>query len=107
MVVTTWNKTIIFQHPYPDFNESTDPVWAVDTPYVCDGHLAVSLDANGNAHIVFGIMRVANFLINDGITEYYPATDGLAYWREGYPMFSNLNPDIVYAVKTYRMGYRS
>ena len=100
----TWTKTIIFQHPFPDFTEATDFVGDgvnnLDTPYVSDGHHAVSFDAAGNAHVVFGIMRVMNDDITDGLTNYFPAVDGLAYWEEGDPTFTgvnDLNPDTLYA----------
>ena len=100
----TWTKTIIFQHPFPDFTEATDFVGDgvnnLDTPYVSDGHHAVSFDAAGNAHVVFGIMRVMNDDITDGLTNYFPAVDGLAYWKEGDPTFTgvnDLNPDTLYA----------
>jgi len=91
---TTWNKTIIFQHPYFNFQENH--TLTPDSPYVCDGHLAVSLDTNGKAHIVFGIMRVLNGDTTDALTSYFPATDGLAYWKEGNSAFANLDPNAVY-----------
>ena len=99
---TTWTKTVIFQHPYPDFQEAHDLTVlpdgvTPDTPYVCDGAHAIALDANGVAHIAFGIMRVLNSDTTDASTSYFPATDGLAFWREGDPMFTDLNPDNVYA----------
>jgi len=99
-----WTKTIIFQHPFPDFTEATDIVGDgilnLDTPYVCDGHHAVSLDAAGNAHVAFGVMRVMNADTTDAQTSYFPAVDGLAYWKEGDPTFTGvnaLNPDNLYA----------
>ena len=98
---TTWSKTVIFQHPYPNFNEAHDligdSIVNTDTPYVCDGSLAVALDQNGIAHVTFGIMRVMNSDTTDAATDYFPATDGLAFWREGDPPFTQLNPDSVYA----------
>lgn len=90
---TTWSKTFIFRHPYPDFNETT--TLTTDTPYACDGRHAVGLDSYGNAHVAFGIMRVDNSDTTDGITSYFPATDGLAYWKEGEPFFNNLDPDVL------------
>ena len=92
----TWTKTIIFQHPYPNFQENTTLV--TDSPFVCDGHLAVQLDNFGKAHVVFGIMRVLNDNLSDGETSYFPATDGLAYWKEGNPAFPNLNPDLLFTL---------
>ena len=95
----TWTKTVIFQHPYPAFNEATDligdGVVSVDTPYVADGAHAIVLDANGNAHVAFGLMRVANSDTTDGGTEYYPFTDGIAFWNEGEPTLTDLDADVL------------
>lgn len=82
---TTWNKTIIFQHPYFNFQEAH--TLALDTPYVCDGTHAVSLDANGNAHVAFGVMRVLNSDTTDASTSWFPLVDGIAMWNEGEPTF--------------------
>lgn len=91
---TTWTRTVIFQHPYPMFNEPTTLV--TDTPWVCDGSLAVALDNNGMAHVAFGIMRVLNSDLTDGTTTYLPFTDGLVYWREDMSPFTTLNGDSLY-----------
>ena len=101
----TWTKTIIFLHPYFNFNEAT--TLTPDTPYVCDGAHAVALDASGNAHVVFGIMRVLNDDTADAATSWYPMTDGIAYWKEGDPTFTGaraLNPDTLY-VANKLVGY--
>lgn len=96
----TWTKTLIFQHPYPSPMWQNPPIYA-DTTYVCDGSLAVELDANGNAHVVFGIQRVlydpAEDPNNEGLFSYFPFTDGLAYWKEGMPQLTNLNPNDLHA----------
>ena len=97
----TWTKTIIFLHPYFNFNEAT--TLTPDTPYVCDGAHAVALDASGNAHVVFGIMRVLNDDTTDAASSWFPVTDGIAYWKEGDPTFTNLNPDSVDTTKI--VGY--
>ncbi|MEZ5197145.1 MAG: hypothetical protein R2764_12280 [Bacteroidales bacterium] len=48
----TWDKTLIWEHPYPMwFNEVTD------TFFCMDGSFDVELDMNGMAHLVFGINR--------------------------------------------------
>ena len=96
----TWTKTIIFQHPFPNFNETTtyvgDGVNSLDTPYVCDGSIAVTIDTTGKVYIAFGIMRVANTDLTDDSTNFFPATDGMAFWQEGNAAFTNLNPDTLY-----------
>ncbi len=91
---TTWSKTIIFQHPYPKFEETTTLV--TDTPTVCDGATSVALDSDGKAHVFFGLMRVLNDDLTDGTTSYFPYSDGLAYWNEDMPAFSTLIFDTLY-----------
>jgi hypothetical protein len=91
---TTWTKTVIFQHPYPLFEESTTLV--LDTPWVTDGGLAVTLDNSGKAHVFFGLMRVLNDDLTDQQTSYFPYTDGLAYWNEDMPAFATLNEDTLW-----------
>lgn len=91
---TTWTKTIIFQHPYPKFEETTTLV--TDTPTVCDGATSVALDSEGKAHVFFGLMRVLNDDLTDGTTSYFPYTDGLAYWNEDMPAFPSVNFDTLY-----------
>lgn len=89
----SWSKTVIFEHPYPFFDETTTLV--SDTPWVCDGGMSVALDNAGVAHVVFGLMRVLNDDLTDGETSYFPFTDGIAHWKEGDAPFSSLNIDSV------------
>ncbi len=90
----TWNKTVIFQHPYPKFKENTTLV--LDTPWVCDGTTACAIDNSGNVHVFFGLMRVLNDDLTDEATSYFPYSDGIAYWKEGMPMFATVNSDTLY-----------
>ena len=90
----TWTKTVVFQHPYPMFDETHTVV--ADTPTVVDGGIAVALDNNGKAHVFFGLMRVLNVDTTDAQTTFFPYTDGLAYWNEDMPTFTNLNFDTLY-----------
>jgi hypothetical protein len=85
---TTWQKTMIWENPYPMWvNEVTD------TFYCVDGSIDVELDMNGMAHVVFGINRA--YSDGDG-TFWFPFIDGVGYWNETMPAFSNtmdaLNP---------------
>jgi len=85
----TWEKTLIWEHPYPMWlNEVTD------TFFCMDGSIDVELDANEMAHLVFGInMTYSN---GDG-TFWYPYIDGVGYWNETMPAFSNnLNTFSIY-----------
>lgn len=86
-----WTKTVIFQHPYPHFDETTTLV--LDTPTVTDGSINVILDHQGKAHVFFGLMKVLNTDLTDAQTEYFPASDGLGYWREGMPTMTNISED--------------
>lgn len=88
----TWNKTVIWEHPYPffDFN-----VTIADTFYCVDNSAAIALDATGKAHVVFGINKVSHLEVGTSYS-YYPYVDGIGYWNEDRPVFSNnpmaLNP---------------
>lgn len=84
----TWEKTIIWEHPYPmwdwDTSITTDTIWAPDQ----SAHIA--LDADGMAHVVFGIARVTHD--EPGTTySYFPYTDGIGYWNETMPAFEYEN----------------
>ncbi|MDG1849995.1 MAG: T9SS type A sorting domain-containing protein [Flavobacteriales bacterium] len=84
---TTWTKTIIRDHPITKFN---DDVIVNETTHSSsngtidntDGSFSISLDANNNAHVFFGLMKYSNKALNDNNWEYYPLTDGIMYWNE-------------------------
>lgn len=87
----TWEKTVIWEHPYPFFNPASPIV--TDTFYCVDGDHHLAFDSQGKVHVVFGINRA----YSDGSgTFWFPFVDGLAYWNEDMPTFSNdvnaLNP---------------
>jgi hypothetical protein len=84
----TWEKTLIWEHPYPLWNGAV-----TDTFYCPDGSWDIKLDNNGMAHCVFGINRAHS----DGAgTFWFPFIDGIGYWNETMPAFSGtldaLNP---------------
>lgn len=84
----TWEKTTIWEHPYPMWNGEV-----TDTFYCVDGSWDIKLDNNGLAHCVFGINRAHS----DGSgTYWFPFHDGVGYWNETMPAFSGtleaLNP---------------
>ena len=84
----TWEKTVIWEHPYP--------FWAgevTDTFYCVDGAHHLAFDSQNKVHVVFGINRT----YSDGATSYwFPFVDGVGYWNEDMPTFSDdlnaLNP---------------
>lgn len=87
-----WEKTLIWEHPYPLFDWN---VTVTDTFYACDGGMGAAIDNYGDVHVVFGITRVGHFEPGNTYTG-YPLVNGLAYWNESMPMFSDgqntLNP---------------
>ncbi|MBN2172784.1 MAG: T9SS type A sorting domain-containing protein [Bacteroidales bacterium] len=85
----SWDKTIIWEHPYPfwDWNTTitTDTLWAPDNS------AAIALDSQGRAHVIFGLCRVAH--TEAGTTySYWAFSDGIAYWNEDRPMFEADEP---------------
>jgi len=89
----SWQKTIIWEHPFPFFEIFT---FNSDTFYCNDGAITVALDNNNMAHVAFGLSRVYSTTSQDTIW-YCPLTDGIVYWREDMPGFKNtvnsLHPD--------------
>jgi hypothetical protein len=88
---STWEKTIIWEHPYPDWNPNY--MFETDTFYCVDGAHNMDFDDEGILHVVFGINRT----YCDGTgTFWFPAVGGIGYWNENRPSFSNdlnaLNP---------------
>jgi len=85
---STWTKTMIRDHPITKFNddvivnESTHSS-SDGTIDNTDGAFSISLDANNDAHVFFGLMKYSNEVLNDDRWEYYPLTDGIMYWNEG------------------------
>ena len=81
----TWEKTVIWEHPYPFFDWNTT---ITDTFFCADNSASIALDASGKAHVVFGISRVGHFAV--GTTyNYWPGCDGIGYWNEDMDEFSN------------------
>ncbi|MBU2650897.1 MAG: T9SS type A sorting domain-containing protein [Bacteroidetes bacterium] len=83
-----WEKTIIWEHPYPFFDWD---VTVTDTFYTTDGAVACAIDNYGDVHVVFGLTRVGHFEIGDTYSG-FPFIDGLGYWKEGMPPFESSEP---------------
>ena len=82
---TTWEKTVIWENPYPFFDPAAPPS-ATDTFYCADGAHALSIDQTGMVHVAFGINRAHS----DGSgTFWFPLVAGLGYWNETMATFSN------------------
>lgn len=86
----TFEKTVIWEHPYPLY----DFTYATDTLYCNDGAHHAVIDNDGKVHVVFGINRT--YADDAGATYWFPFVDGVAYWNEDMPAFSDdvnaLNP---------------
>ena len=80
----SWDKTVIFEHPYPLFN--TINTVETDTVFTCDGAHHLAFDSEGKVHVVFGISKT---VADAGGWYYYPWVDGVGYWNEDMPTFSN------------------
>ena len=79
----TWEKTIIWEHPYPHWNGTT----AVDTIYCPDGSAHGVFDNNGVLHVAFGIFRVLNGT-TAGSYSFFRGYDGIGYWNENLPTWT-------------------
>lgn len=95
----TWEKTIIWEHPYPmwDINNPTP----ADTFFCPDGAAHASFDASGKIHVVFGVNR-AMFEAGSTGPSWFPFVDGVAYWNEDMPTWTGgdqlhaLDPDLLF-----------
>ena len=99
----TFNTTTIFDTPVPDgdFSSMTIDTTGGNAVYTSDGSCALAIDANGTAHVAFGIQRWAKPATGTSYT-YWPYTDGMVYWNETMPVFaansaSALDPDTLKA----------
>jgi len=81
----TWQKTIIWEHPYPMFEIFT---FDSDTFFCNDGGISVALDNGNRANVAFTVSRVFSSTAQDSIW-YDPKIDGVVYWNEDMPTFSN------------------
>ncbi|MBC8489212.1 MAG: T9SS type A sorting domain-containing protein [Bacteroidetes bacterium] len=83
-----WEKIVIWENPYPLWSGTT-----TDTFYCADGDHGLTFDQSGMIHVVFGINRAHAETTNQ---YWFPFVDGVAYWNESMPTFSNnlnaLNP---------------
>jgi hypothetical protein len=80
----TWEKTIVWEHPYPFYDDNTvftDTCWAPDN----SGHIA--LDSEGKAHVVFGLGFIIKTEVGTTYTHYPGYQDGIVYWNEDMPAF--------------------
>ncbi len=94
-----WEKIVIWEHPYPMWD--IDNPTPADTFYCPDGAAHLAFDHNGKLHVAFGVNR-AMFEEGDTGPSWFPWVDGVAYWNEDMPTWTNgdqhhaLDPDALY-----------
>ncbi|MEN8225368.1 MAG: T9SS type A sorting domain-containing protein [Bacteroidota bacterium] len=80
----TWEKTIIWEHPYPFFDWD---VTITDTFFCVCSAANIALGPDDKAHVAFAINRVAHFEVGTSYT-LWPYYDGIGYWNEDMEGFS-------------------
>ena len=91
----TWEKTVIWEHPYPFFDVMND-IFS-DTLCAPDNSGQVAIDAGGTVHVAFGISRVLRDASHDpGFFTSFPYWDGIAYWNENMETPIPENPDNIH-----------
>jgi len=76
---STWQKTVIWEHPYPIITTNTiipELLW------IPDESVSVAFDIEGNAHVVFGLSGISKPEVGAGYNRHF-LCDGIAYWNEG------------------------
>jgi hypothetical protein len=84
----TWEKIVIWEHPYPFF--SFPDGLTVDTLWSPDGSGDVALDVNGNVHAVCGLTFWYKYEVGTTYS-FFPGSDGIIYWNESMPPFTAPN----------------
>jgi len=76
---TTWQKIVVYDSPFDPMNVPDD----IDYYGCGDGTSAITLDAEGNAHVIFGRM----IRVREAATWYYSplSSEGVIYWNESMP----------------------
>ena len=84
----TWTKTTFLDFPVDkyamDDGLDLDSDGTMDQVYSSDNYGAVVLDANGQAHVFYGIMMYVDDDLTDASSSWVPAVNGIAYWNESF-----------------------
>ena len=98
----TWTTTTFLDFPVDKYTMDDgldlDGDGTLDQLYSSDNNGAVVLDANGQAHVFYGIMMYLDDDLTDGSSSWFPGINGLAYWNESYG--EDLTPATVHAGDT-------
>ncbi|MBN3034981.1 MAG: hypothetical protein JW861_05300, partial [Bacteroidales bacterium] len=84
----TWQKLMVWQHPYPFFDWNT--TITTDTLWAPDNSADIAIDPSGKVHVMCGLTRVGHFEVGTSYS-YWPFSDGIAYWNESMPPFTAPN----------------
>jgi hypothetical protein len=99
---TTWEKTTFLDFPVDkyamDDGLDLDGDGIYDQVYSTDNYGAVILDANGQAHVFYGIMMYLDDDLTDASSSWFPGINGIAYWNES--MGEDVTPATVHAGDT-------
>jgi len=99
---TTWEKTTFLDFPVDKYamddglDLDNDSIY--DQVYSTDNYGAVILDANGQAHVFYGIMMYLDDDLTDASSSWFPGINGIAYWNES--MGEDVTPATVHAGDT-------
>ncbi len=90
---TTWTKTVIYSSPYNLGGNSPGFF------YCPDATMAIALDNQGIAHVVFGLQSDSG---SPTAGYFRPYTEGIVYWNENMAQLDpSLDPDILFANGQY------
>ncbi|MCB2219876.1 MAG: T9SS type A sorting domain-containing protein [Bacteroidetes bacterium] len=81
----TWEKKIIWEHPYPLFDWNTT---ITDTFFCVDNSASIALDSDGKAHVAYGISRALHDTPGN-VYWSFKFVDGIGYWNEDMETFSS------------------
>ncbi len=116
----TWEKTVIWQHPFPMFDIQTQ--FLEDTLYAVGNSAELTIDKYGNCHVVYSCSRILRNEENQpGYYSTFPYYDGIGYWNESmeapiptpeevpswanYPEYYTLDPDYLYEELNVLIGW--
>lgn len=83
-----WDKTIVWEHPYPFFEWETTIF--TDTLWAPDGAADIAIDEDGMVHLVASLCRIGHFEAGNTYS-YWPYGEGVIYWNEDRPAFEDEN----------------
>lgn len=83
----TWQKTIVWEHPIPQFDYTTTAY--TDTCVAPNGTGQIAIDDEGKVHMVFGTCATEfREPSDDGSYYYFPLWGHLMYWNEDMDTFT-------------------